>query len=149
VDEGKVDPRRRKALRIGLVLLAAGQGAAGAWALFAPKSWYDDFPGGGQSWLPDFGPYNEHFSVDVGATFLGLTAGLVFAAVMMHRRAVQAALVAYLVYAVPHAVYHGFKVDEALSAGEDAINLPTLALTVVVPIALLAMVRRPAAEAAP
>jgi len=46
----------------------------GAWALFAPVSWYDSFPGLGLRWLPVLGPYNEHLARDVGAFFLALTA---------------------------------------------------------------------------
>lgn len=56
-----------------LALLAATGTVAGAWAYFAPRNFYDTFPGGGLSWLPQLGPYNEHFCKDVGAMYLALT----------------------------------------------------------------------------
>jgi hypothetical protein len=142
VNANEVAAERRTPVRVGLLLLAVGQGITGAWALFAPRSWYDHFPGGGAKWLPGFGPYNEHFSADIGATFLGLVAGLVFAAVVLDRRAIQTALVAYLVFAVPHTIYHLTQLD-ALSTKDNVLNMATLGATVVLPVALLALVRRP------
>jgi hypothetical protein len=56
-----------------LALLAATGTVAGAWAYFAPRNFYDTFPGGGLSWLPQLGPYNEHFCKDVGAMYIALT----------------------------------------------------------------------------
>jgi len=38
----------------------------GFWALLAPRSFYDDFPGGGRSWVSALPPYNEHLVRDVG-----------------------------------------------------------------------------------
>jgi hypothetical protein len=62
------------ALQRGLLILLAVTGAGvGLWAYGAPRNWYDTFPGLGLSWLPQLGPYNEHFVKDVGAMYLGLT----------------------------------------------------------------------------
>jgi hypothetical protein len=52
------------------------------------------------------GPYDEHLVRDVGALNLALCALLVFAAVVLEKRLVQAALVAWLVYAIPHFAFH-------------------------------------------
>jgi hypothetical protein len=61
------------ALQRGLLGFLALTGAVtGLWAYVAPRNWYDTFPGMGLSWLPQLGPYNEHFAKDVGAMFLGL-----------------------------------------------------------------------------
>src|SRR5258707_688116 len=55
-------------LQRGLLGFLAVTGAVtGLWAYVAPRNWYDTFPGMGLSWLPQLGPYNEHFAKDVGA----------------------------------------------------------------------------------
>ncbi len=41
----------RRAVRVLLVVLAVAQGTVGGWALFAPESFYRDFPGGGRGWV--------------------------------------------------------------------------------------------------
>jgi hypothetical protein len=46
----------------GLLTFLALIGAiVGFRAYFAPHNWYENFCGGGLSWLPQLGPYNEHF----------------------------------------------------------------------------------------
>ena len=51
-----------------LGILALTGTVTGAWAYFAPRHWYDTFPGMGMSWLPQLGPYNWiPCGVEVGA----------------------------------------------------------------------------------
>ena len=50
----------RSVLRIGLALLAASQALVGVWALLAPRSFFDDFPAFGRTWVALLSPYNEH-----------------------------------------------------------------------------------------
>ena len=59
--------------RVGLGLLAVSAAIVGFWAEFAPKSFYDDFPGGGHHWVRVDGPYNQHLVRDVGQWNLGST----------------------------------------------------------------------------
>ena len=99
--------RRRTLTRIGLVVLAVPQLAIGIWALASPRGWFGDFPGAGRAWLPFFGPYDEHLVVDVASTFLAVGVVLVLAALCLGRRVVQVAAIGYLVYQLPHAIYHG------------------------------------------
>ena len=73
-------------LRSGLILLATAGMVVGVWALLAPQSFYDDFPGGGRSWVSVFPPYNEHLVRDVGGLNLALAVLLVFAAIILERR---------------------------------------------------------------
>jgi hypothetical protein len=89
-----------------LVLLSLGQGLPGAWALFAPRSFYDGFPVPGNGWVARFPPYNEHLVRDLGALSLGLTTVLVLAAVHPERRLVRAAAWGCLGFTVPHLVFH-------------------------------------------
>jgi hypothetical protein len=122
--------------RLGLLLLGIPQTAAGLWALVAPRDWYDSFPGGGREWLPAFGPYNEHFAIDAGVGILAAGVLALAAAAILERRVVQVAMVGYLAWSVPHAIWH-LTALEALDTTDNVINLVTLAITVLVPLALL------------
>ena len=130
-------------LRSGLILLATVGMVVGVWALFAPQSFYDDFPGGGRSWVSVFPPYNEHLVRDVGGLNLALAVLLVFAAIILERRLVQAATIAALVYAVPHLAFHLAHLEQ-YSTGDKVAGTASLALAVVIPLALfvLATMRR-------
>ena len=128
-------------LRAGLGLLAVAAAVVGAWALLAPRSFYGDFPGGGRSWVSAVGPYNEHLVRDVGGLNLALALLLAAAAVLLERRLVIVVLVAYLVNAVPHFIFHVSHMDE-LSTGDQVGQTVSLALAVLLPLALLPLARR-------
>lgn len=66
---------------------------------------------------------------------------LLAAAVALERRLVRVALVAWLVYAVPHLVFH-LTALEPFGATDAAANVGGLGLTVVIPLALLVLSRR-------
>jgi hypothetical protein len=129
-------------IRTGLLVLGIPQTASGLWALIAPRDWYDTFPGGGREWLPAFGPYNEHFATDAGVGILAAGVLALAAAVMLERRVVQVAMIGYLAWSVPHAVWHLTAIDEALGTTDDAINITTLAVTVILPLVLLVTASR-------
>ncbi len=57
-----------------LAVIAIGYAGVGAWAALAPRSFYDDFPGGGRHWVAVDGPFNEHLVRDVGTLNLALAA---------------------------------------------------------------------------
>ena len=97
---------RETMFRVGLSVLGLSLVGVGAWALFAPMSFQDDFPGLGRHWLPPLGPYNEHLITDVGATFLAISVLMFLAAIWLTTRLVQAALIVWLVYSVPHLYFH-------------------------------------------
>jgi alkylhydroperoxidase family enzyme len=127
-------------LRVGLLLLSVPQLAIGAWALFAPRDWFESFPGGGNEWLPLYGPFDEHLVNDVGSTFVAIGLVLIVAAVWLDRRAVQLALVAYLAYQIPHFVYH-LGADDALSNPDRVVNGVALGAAVAAAAALLVLTR--------
>ena len=136
-------------VRVVLLLIGVPQLAIGLWALISPQGWFDSFPGAGNHWLPAYGPYNEHFIVDVGSTFVALGLALVIAAVWLDRRAVQLALIAYLAYAVPHFIYH-LGADSALDGGDQVANGIAIGLAVLTAILLLGLtLRRPRPASAP
>jgi hypothetical protein len=131
-------PRARAWLRAGLFLLAAVDGLQGVWMTFFPRSFYVDIPT-----VSMYPPFNEHLMTDLGGTNLAMTVVLCVSAIAMERRLVRTALAAYLVYAVEHLAYHATHRMGMPTA--DAIFLTTgLALLTVIPVALLALTRRPA-----
>jgi alkylhydroperoxidase family enzyme len=101
----------RGGIRFLLLALGVPQGLIGMWALFAPRSFYDDFPSGTDGWVNALGPFDEHLVTDVGALFVGLGVLLAIAAFTLHRTTVVAAAVTWLIYAVPHTVWHLFNLD--------------------------------------
>jgi hypothetical protein len=89
-----------------LALLALSGAFVGFWALLAPASFYASFPGLGYSWVADAGQYDEHLVRDVGALYLALVAVTVVA--LLRPAAVRpwVAGLAWLVFGVPHLVFH-------------------------------------------
>lgn len=121
----------RRWLRPVLVLLAVPNLVAGAWALIAPESWFDEFPGWAPSLVAAFPPYNEHLATDAGA---GLFAAGVVAAVAAwwpRREVVLTAMAGYLAFAGPHALFHLAHPSDLLTTGEDVVNTLTLLVAVV------------------
>jgi hypothetical protein len=108
----------------------------GVWALLVPRSFYDDFHLPGRDWVSTLGPYNEHHVRDVGALNLALGVLLATAAILLERRLVQVSLVAYLVYAVPHFVFHLVN-GRAFLLGDNLANMFTLGIAVLLPLVLL------------
>ncbi len=126
----------RRWLRIALGYLALVSLEIGLWAQFAPRSFYDHFPGLGRAWVSVDGPYNEHLVRDVGGLNLGLAAVLIIAIVTLSRPTIIAAAAASLLYGIPHLTYHIFNTD-GLASGDIAASLGGLALFAVVPIAVI------------
>jgi len=124
-------------LRAGLLLLASASLVVGVWALLVPRSFYDDFPLPGRDWVSTLGPYNEHLVRDVGALNLALGVLLATAALPLERRLVRVSLAAYLVYAVPHFVFHLTQVHH-FSPFDNVVNMIVLGLAVLLPALLLA-----------
>ena len=121
----------RRVVRVALGILALIGIQVGVWAAFAPRSFYDDFPGSGRVWVAVDGPYHEHLVRDVGALNLALAVVAIVALVTLSRAAVLAAGGAWLAYGVPHLVYHLRHTDTL--DGSDTFAVPfTLALNVVV-----------------
>ena len=130
-----------------LIALGGVQTLNGLYALFAPRAFYDDFPFG-RGWVAALPAYNEHLVRDVGGLFLATGVLLVIAGVILERRLVAISLVTWLLFAVPHTVYHLFNLD-GLDTGDAIGNVVTLASTVLIPIWLLAWLARAPRLAAP
>jgi hypothetical protein len=103
--------------------------AVGFWALLAPSSFYASFPGLGLTWVAEAGPYDEHLVRDVGGLYLALLVVTVLA--LLRPAAVRpwVAGLAWLVFAIPHFVFHA-----AHARPGDAVEVTTLALNVLLAV---------------
>lgn len=128
-------------MRAGLLFLAAGQAFAGIWALAAPRSFFDDFPGGGLNWVAAIPKYSEHLVRDVGAFNLAFAVLFVWVSMNLDKTAVRAALVSWLVFAIPHVVFHIFHLEE-LSGTSKVVQLIVLGISVLLPLVLLVSVQK-------
>lgn len=143
------DRIERHAGTIRFLLLALGipQTATGLWALVAPHGFYAQFPTG-QGWLSALGPFDEHLVIDVGALFVAIGVLAILAAAWLRRPLVVGAGVAWLLFSVPHLIWHLTDLGPMRTA--DAIaNVVTLAWTVAAPAGVLALLRAPAPVRAP
>jgi AhpD family alkylhydroperoxidase len=134
--------RHRDAIRGLLLALGIPQAAIGLWALVASRSFYDEFPTG-QGWVAALGPFDEHLVIDVGALFVAIGMLMVLAAAWMRRPLVVAASIAWLLFAVPHTIWHATDLGP-LSVGNAIANMVTLAVTVGGPLLVLGLLRAPA-----
>ncbi|MDP1818847.1 MAG: hypothetical protein Q8K58_03025 [Acidimicrobiales bacterium] len=121
---------------MGLVALAVPQLVTGAWAVFDPAGWFQDFPGFGPALVGADPPYNAHLATDAGAGFLATGVLLVLAALWGRPREVVLALVTHLVFSTPHLVFHVRNPAPGLTSSEDAQNVATLAIAVALPVLL-------------
>lgn len=94
------------ARRVILWITAAIGAFVGLWAAFLPTEFYDSFPGLGRVWVGVDGPFNEHLIRDVGALYLALAAASVYAALASGIQASRAVGIAWIVFSVPHLLYH-------------------------------------------
>jgi hypothetical protein len=122
--------------RIGLAYLAVGGLWLGVWATFAPQSFYDDFPGFGHHWVAIDGPYNQHLISDVGGLNLAVGIITVVAAVKLTPAFVRAVCVGWLVYSVPHLLYHATHLH-GFEPSDQVLTMVSLSANVVVPLAVL------------
>ncbi len=139
--------RHRPAIRTVLAALGLVQLVDGLYALLAPHAFYSDFPLG-RGWVAALPAYNEHLVRDVGGLFLATGLVLVAAAWFYERRLAIIACASYLLFAIPHAIYHFLNLGP-YSTGDAIGNALTLAATVVLPIWVLYELRRRPAVSLP
>ena len=122
-----MDQSVKQWVRLGIVLtLAVPQLVTGVWAVLATSNWFQRFPGVDPRLVAAEPPYNAHLATDAGAGFLATGLALVAAAMLGRRSGVLVALVAYLGFAVPHAVYHTANPAPGLTGVEDVTNVVVL-----------------------
>ena len=99
------------------LLGGAGFVALGAWAMVAPRAFFDA--------VARFEPYNQHFLQDIGAFQIGLGAVLLLAAAITRADALAVALVGVGIGAVFHTLSHIVGLD---LGGNPQTDIPTFAL---------------------
>src|SRR4051812_9101033 len=99
--------------RIVAIVLAIPLAAMALVMLFAPRAWYDAFPG-----VVDTGPFNPHFVRDLGSVFLVQAAVLVVFVVA--KRPPVSALIAGAAFVTLHALVH---IGELLNMSEGAAHV--------------------------
>jgi sterol desaturase/sphingolipid hydroxylase (fatty acid hydroxylase superfamily) len=127
----------RTVSRVILALLAATAAQLGLWATIAPRSFFEDFPGGGRHWVAVDGPYNEHLVRDFGGLNLALAFVLIVALVHLTPVLVRTAAIASLLFAVPHFVHHARHLDVLTSSSDKTVNMVLLGLANGGPVLLL------------
>jgi hypothetical protein len=133
--------RKQRGLRAGLLFLLGSALLVGIWALAAPRSFFDDFPSLGMHWVKPLPKYNEHLIRDVGALNLGFALLFAWAVVTLDRRIIQASCLGYLVYSIPHFLFHVFHL-ETLDTNEAILQTAALGALVLVPIVLFVRASR-------
>lgn len=133
-----------RVVRAALAALLVVAVPVGLWATLSPRSFFDEFPGGGRTWVAADGPYNEHLVRDFGSLNLALAAVTVVALVTLARPVVLAAAAAWILYSLPHLVYHLRHLD-LYDTTDQVLNIAALVGGLVLPvIVLVAELRRPA-----
>src|SRR5205823_3824690 len=126
--------------RVGLWILALSAAPLGIWATLAPRSFYDNFPGGGHHWVRMDGPYNHHLVSDFGALNLALAAVTIGAAIWMIPKLTRLTAVAWLLYAIPHELYHAQHLDP-FGSTDKVLMLLGLGVDIIIAIGLLLIER--------
>ena len=130
-----------RTIRAALLAVGAAQLAVGALLLFAPRSFYDEFPGFGREWVAALPPFSEHPFTDFGGALLGIGAATLAAAVTMRPGAVQVACVANIVQGTAHFAYHLAHAG-ALPTADTIVNQALIAIGPLVCAAVLVALPR-------
>ncbi len=127
-------------LRVCLAFFALATAITGIWALFFPESFFTTFPAPGHPWVALLPPYNEHLVRDVGEFNLSFTLLFTWAAISLERRLIQVTLLAWLVYAIPHFIYHLNHLMH-FSLFDQVGQVVTLGVLILLPFILLIALR--------
>jgi hypothetical protein len=131
-------PRQEVAVNARLIVLRAGvwfltfvEIVVGLFATLAPRAFYDYVP-----WVDLIPPFSEHLMRDYGAMNLSLALVFVVAVVTMERRTVRIALGAYLLFAIPHLIFHLTHLEH-FTTGAGVWQTTLLTVAVLLPVGLL------------
>ena len=141
----RIEPALPGRVRLMLWLLAVTALGVGVQAAFFPRAFYDDFPDG-RGWVALDGRYNEHLIRDVGALNLALLVLTIGALVVGSRAITRITAISWLVYSVPHLVYHLRHLSMPMPGADKVGIAVSLSIPVVAAIVMLFdRARRPAA----
>ncbi|MFB9450923.1 hypothetical protein Dvina_53555 [Dactylosporangium vinaceum] len=145
VDAGPWPNRRREAFpirlgyirRLGFTVLGLLNLVWGAWGVAAPRHFFSTFPGFGLHWTSSYPPFNQHLTVDLGATMLTL-ATLFIGAAIVDKPAVSGLVgAATAVFGTLHFGYHALHAGQ-MGTADRVMSLVTLIGGALLPPALAA-----------
>ena len=128
-------------MRALLAALAVTAALPGAWATFAPRSFYDDFPGGGRHWVAELPAYNEHLVTDVGAFYLGFALLLAWAAWRPSRELVVPVCTAFALFSALHLAWHSAHLD-GFATVDAVLQTGSLAAVLAASVGAVVLARR-------
>ena len=107
-------------MRALLAALAVSAAYPGAWATFAPRSFFAGFPGAGRHWTAGLPAFSEHLVTDVGAFYLAFALLLAWAAWRPSRELIVPVCSAFALFSAIHLAWHcahldGFGTFDALA----------------------------------
>jgi nucleoside-diphosphate-sugar epimerase len=132
----RVEPSLPGRARLMLWILAASAFGLGVQAEFFPRSFYDDFPFG-RGWVAMDGRYNEHLIRDFGALNLGMLAVTIGAIFVGTRAVSRIAAISWIVYSVPHLVYHLRHLTMVMPGFDKVAMIGSLSVPVLLAIGVL------------
>jgi hypothetical protein len=118
-------------LRAGMWFLTFVEIVVGLVATLSPRAFYDYVP-----WVDLIPPFSEHLMRDYGAMNLSLALVFVVSSVTTERRMVRIALAAYLLFAIPHLIFHLTHLEH-FATGAAVRQTILLTLAVLLPVGLL------------
>ena len=130
----------RGILRAGLLYLIVTLAITGAWSLFLPLHFWENYPGFGLAFVEPLPAYNEHLLNDVGSLHLGFAVLFAIALARPSVMLVRASMTAFLVFAVPHFAFHAGHL-RPFDTAEVVAQLALVGSFVVVPAGLLIVTR--------
>jgi hypothetical protein len=115
-------------------------------AVFAPRSFYDDFPFVAH-WVSMLPPYNQHLVSDVGGLYLGFAVLFAWAARSLEVALVRPVCWAFLLVSTLHLIYHVLHLD-GFGVIDGIAEILALAGLLVPPVVILRAVRATGVEVA-
>jgi nucleoside-diphosphate-sugar epimerase len=125
----RIEPALPGRVRLALWVLIFSAFGVGVQAAFFPRSFYDDFPLG-RGWVAMDGRYNEHLIRDVGVLNLALLVMTVGAIFVGSRAISRITAISWLVYSVPHLVYHARHLTMSMSGFDKVAMISSLSVPV-------------------
>ena len=134
-------------MRALLAALAVSAAYPGAWATFAPRSFFDGFPGAGRHWTAGLPAYSEHLVTDVGAFYLSFALLLAWAAWRPSRELVVPVCTAFALFSAIHLAWHSAHLD-GFATADAVLQTASLAAVLVASLGAVVLARRRPARAA-
>jgi hypothetical protein len=128
-------------MRALLAALAVSAAYPGAWATFAPRSFFDTFPGAGRHWTAELPAYSEHLVTDVGAFYLAFALLFAWAAVRPSRELIVPVCTAFALFSALHLAWHSAHLD-GFATVDALLQTASLAAVLVASLGAAVLARR-------